>query len=81
MSNTLTIELPPTARIPEQLRDANFVRYVLAGALYARGMVSGREARALTGDSRRVFEETMAELGQPMLPDDPTTASEELDAL
>jgi hypothetical protein len=77
---TLTIELPPSARVPEPLRDAEYVRYVLAGTLYSRGMISGREARALTGDDRRAFEENMAKYGFPLMPDDDESVAQELNA-
>lgn len=77
---TLTIELPAEASVPAPLLDPEFVRYALAGTLYARGLVSGREARALTGHPRREFEENMARYGFPMMPDDPASVAEELDA-
>lgn len=66
----LTIELPAAASIPEVLKDTMLVRYLLAGGLYAKGVLSGKEARALTGDDRRTFEETMSRHGFPMMPDD-----------
>jgi Uncharacterised protein family (UPF0175) len=66
---TLTIEFPETAHLPADLQARQeFLRYVVAGALYTRGLVSGREARELTGDPRRVFEEKMAEHGFPLMP-------------
>ncbi len=77
---TLTISLPSSAHIPEALLDADYVRYVLAGTLYLRGVLSGAEARSLTGDSRRAFEEKMARHGFPLMPDDPSSVAEELDA-
>jgi Uncharacterised protein family (UPF0175) len=77
-NNILTIELPPTARVPASLRDADYVRYVLAGTLYSRGLISGREARSLTGDDRRTFEETMARHGFPLMPDDEESVAQEL---
>ena len=79
-ANRLTIDLPPTAQIPEVLRDAHFVRYVLAGNLYTRGMLSGKEARSLTGDSRREFEENMARYSFPLMPDDEEAVDQELNA-
>ena len=80
MKNTLTIEWPPAARVPEPLRDSQYVRYLLAGTLYSRGMISGRDARSLTGDDRRAFEEKMAKYGFPLMPDDEETVSQELKA-
>lgn len=77
---TLVIELPTTAQIPEALRDADYVRYLLAGTLYVRGKISGKEARSLTGDNRRTFEENMARYGFPLMPDDPESVAQELDA-
>ena len=78
--HTLTIKLPSSAKVPEVLRDSEYVRYVLAGTLYTRGLLSGKEARALTGDNRRTFEEKMARHGFPLLPDDEETAARELHA-
>jgi Uncharacterised protein family (UPF0175) len=80
LRNTLTIELPLSARVPEPLRDAQYVRYVLAGTLYSRGMISGRHARSLTGDDRRAFEENMAKYGFPLMPDDEESVVQELNA-
>jgi hypothetical protein len=80
LRNTLTIELPLSARVPEPLRDAQYVRYVLAGTLYSRGMISGRDARSLTGDDRRAFEENMAKYGFPLMPDDEESIAQELNA-
>ncbi len=77
---TLTIELPtPKESLPAELRQPEFVRYALAGTLYSRGRVSGRQARLLTGDSRRRFEEKMASYGFSLLPDDSETVATELD--
>jgi predicted HTH domain antitoxin len=78
---TLTIEFPGTAHLPAELqRDQQYLRYLVAGTLYTRGQVSGREARELTGDSRRAFEENMARYGFPLMPDDPDSVAQELDA-
>ncbi len=64
----LTIDLPSTAQIPDVLlRDGHYLRYVLAGTLYAHGKLSGKEARSLTGDSRRDLEENMARYGFPLM--------------
>lgn len=79
-AHTLTIELPTTAQIPEALRDADYVRYLLAGTLYVQGKISGKEARSLTGDNRRKFEENMARYGFPLMPDDPESVAQELNA-
>lgn len=79
-ATTLTIELPGEVEVPSDLRDPQFVRYALAGTLYTQGKLSGREARALTGDDRRHFELNMARYGFPLLPDDPETVAQELDA-
>ena len=66
---TLTIEFPRAVHLPERLRnDQEFLRYLLVGALYTNGTVTGREARELTGDSRRAFEEKMAKYGFPLMP-------------
>ncbi len=51
----LTVELDS---IPPALRDPEFTRYLIAGGLYSKGILSGEQARQLTGDVRRVFEET-----------------------
>ena len=79
-AHTLVIELPTAAQIPEALLDADYVRYVLAGTLYVRGKISGKEARSLTGDNRRTFEENMAQYGFPLMPDDPESVAQELNA-
>lgn len=79
-AHTLVIELPKTAQIPEALLDTDYVRYVLAGTLYVRGKISGKEARSLTGDNRRTFEENMARYGFPLMPDDPESVAQELNA-
>lgn len=81
-SNTITIEFPSSARLPSPVLggDQRYLRYLVAGALYANGTLSGREARQLTGDSRRAFEETMAEYGFPLMPDSPEDLEAELNA-
>lgn len=79
-SQTLVIELPKTARIPEALLDTTYVRYILAGTLYVRGKISGREARSLTGDNRRTFEENMVRYGFPLMSDDAESVAQELEA-
>lgn len=73
----LTIELDT---IPQVLRNPEFTRYLIAGSLYTQGHLSGEEARQLTGDPRRLFEEKMAEYGFPMMPDDEDEILAELNA-
>ncbi len=66
---TLMIEFPEAVPLPEKLRgDQDFLRYLIAGALYTNGTLNGREARELTGDPRRAFEEKMARYGFPLMP-------------
>ncbi len=78
---TLTIEFPSTARVPDDLQaDQEFLRYAIAATLYARERISGREARELTGDVRRVFEEKMAHYGFPIQPGRPGDLAAELNA-
>lgn len=78
---TLTIKFPATARVPGDLQsDQDFLRYAIAGTLYARERISGREARELTGDSRRAFEEKMAHYGFPLQPGRPEDLAAELNA-
>ena len=78
---TLTIEFPATARVPEDLQaDQDFLRYAIAATLYTRERISGRQARELTGDPRRVFEEKMARYGFPLQPGRPEDLSAELNA-
>jgi len=79
-AHTLTIELPTSARVPDALLDPEYVRYLLAGTLYVQGKISGQEARSLTGDNRRAFEENMARYGFPLMPDDPESVAQELNA-
>ena len=74
---TLTVELES---IPKVLEDPEFTRYLIAGSLYTKGVLSGEQARRLTGDVRRVFEEKMAEYGFPIMPDDEEDILAELNA-
>lgn len=74
---TLTVEL---TSIPPVLQDPEFTRYLIAGSLYSKGMLSGEQARQLTGDVRRAFEEKMAEYGFPLMPDTDDEILAELDA-
>lgn len=74
---TLTVEL---ASIPPVLRDPEFARYLIAGSLYTQGILSGEQARQLTGDVRRAFEEKMARYGFPIMPDDEEEIVSELNA-
>ena len=74
---TLKVEL---ATIPPVLEDPEFTRYLIAGSLYTKGSLSGEQARQLTGDPRRIFEEKMAEYGYPMMPDDDEEILAELNA-
>jgi len=63
-TRTLTIELPDTADIPLRIRtDQDLLRYAIAGALYACGLLSDQEARNITGDPRQVFEEKVRQYG------------------
>jgi len=79
--HTVTIEFPATAHLPKNLQsDQEFLRYVVAGALYTRGLISGREARELTGDPRRVFEEKMSHYGYPLMPSRDSDIHAELNA-
>jgi len=75
----VVIEFPDAAPLPADL-DQEFLRYAVAGALYNRGAVSGAVARMITGDSRRTFEEKMAEYGFPLLPDRDEDVAAELNA-
>jgi hypothetical protein len=74
---TLTVEL---TSIPTVLQDPEFARYLIAGSLYTKGILSGEQARQLTGDVRRAFEEKMALYGFPMMPDDDDEILAELNA-
>lgn len=74
---TLTVDLPS---IPPVLEDPEFTRYLIAGSLYTKGILSGEQARQLTGDARRVFEEKMAQYGFPIMPDDDEEILSELNA-
>ena len=81
MAKNLIIEFPETASLPQGLaEDQDFLRYSIAASLYRRGVLSGRGARELTGDSRRRFEEKMAEYGFSIAGTDPADVSIELDA-
>lgn len=74
---TLNVEL---ASIPSVLNDPEFTRYLIAGSLYTKGLLSGEQARQITGDPRRVFEEKMAQHGFPLMPDDEQEILSELNA-
>ena len=74
---TLTVELPS---IPPVLDDPEFTRYLIAGSLYSKGLLSGEQARQLTGDVRRAFEEKMAHFGFPIMPDHDDDIRDELEA-
>ena len=60
--------------------DQDFLRYTIAATLYHRGILTGRSARLLTGDSRRRFEEKMAAYGYPLAGSDPVEITTELEA-
>jgi hypothetical protein len=77
----LIIEFPATAPVPEGLEaDQDFLRYTIAATLYARERISGRQARELTGDTRRTFEEKMARYVFALQPGRPQDVSAELNA-
>ncbi len=68
MAQNLIIEFPESAQLPQGLaEDQDFLRYTVAASLYQRGVLAGRAARELTGDSRRRFEEKMAEYGYSLM--------------
>ncbi len=63
-AQTLTIEFPETAAIPQDAAwDQSLLRYGGAGALYGKGLLNRKEAERLTGDSGQVFEDKLRELG------------------
>ena len=81
MTQHLTIEFPESAKLPQGLaEDQDFLRYTVVASLYQRGKLSGRAARELTGDSRRRFEEKMAEYGYPLMGSETDDISAELNA-
>lgn len=81
MAQNLTIEFPETAQLPQGLaEDQDFLRYTVAASLYQRGVLTGRAARELTGDSRRRFEEKMAEYGFSLVGSEPDDITVELNA-
>ncbi len=60
-------------------------RYLIAGSLYSKGLLSGEQARQLTGDVRRAFEEKLtlarqAHFGFPIMPDHDDDIRDELEA-
>ena len=70
MAKQLTIEIPEGANIPEEISlNQEYLRYLLAGTLYAREILSEKEARAITGDNRREFLEKMARYGFCLMPE------------
>ena len=81
MAQNLVIEFPETVELPKGLaEDQDFLRYTIAATLYHRGVLTGRAARQLTGDSRRRFEEKMAAYGYPLAGSDPVDIATELEA-
>ena len=81
MQEKITIDLPEGVQLPSGINvDQNILRYALAGVLYAKGLHSGKEAREITGDSRRKFEETMNELGFCLMPSREKDIDSELNA-
>lgn len=69
MNKQILIDLPENAHIPEAIaQDQDHLRYILAGTLYNQQLVSELEARAITGDPRRVFQEKMNRYGFCLMP-------------
>ncbi|MEO5358380.1 MAG: UPF0175 family protein [Nitrospirae bacterium YQR-1] len=70
IKKTFTLELPDSVQ-PERLSliDQEFFRYITAGILYMKGIISGKEAREITGLTQREFEENMAKYGFVIMPD------------
>ena len=81
MTQKLIIEFPDTAEIPDGVaEDQDSLRYAIVAALYRRGALTKRAARELTGDSRRYFEEKMAEHDCSLMGDEPEDVTIELNA-
>ncbi len=68
MPDTLSIQLPSTADLPEEVRnDQRTLRDALAAGLYRQGSITPEQARGLMGVSRREFEDRLAALGFPAM--------------
>lgn len=68
-SHTLTIDFPDAAAIPSNLGiHQDLLRYAIAGALIAQGLLTKDEARRLTGDSPSVFAEKLRAYGFSPVP-------------
>jgi hypothetical protein len=81
MNKQLLIDLPETAYIPEAIaQDQDHLRYLLAGTLYTQQLVSELEARRITGDPRRVFQEKMNRYGFCLMPESDHDIEMELSA-
>ncbi|MBF0564433.1 MAG: UPF0175 family protein [Nitrospirae bacterium] len=77
---TYTIEFPNAVHTEALPLNQELARYAVAGVLYVKGYISGKEAREITGDSRRKFEENMAEYGFSIIPDTDEDIQLELNA-
>lgn len=81
VSKTITIKLPDSAQVPSSVEaDQDLLRHALAGVLYKKGILSGKEARQITGNTRREFEENLAKYGFSIMPDTDEDLESELNA-
>lgn len=74
----ITIDLPETQNISE-VGEA-YLKEALASTLYHAGKISEKEACAMTGKSRREFEEILPKFGFSVLSDKPENIEMELTA-
>lgn len=74
----VSVELPPTVKL-DGVDDA-YLEKVLIATLYHVGRISAKEGRDALGLTRRAFEAMLPEFGFSVMPDDPLTIQDELNA-
>lgn len=75
----VSINLPKHLKISEDV-ERDCLLHAFAGVLYTKGVVSGKEAREITGETRREFEENLPKYGFCIMPDTEEDINCELNA-
>jgi uncharacterized protein (DUF305 family) len=76
MGHTITIDLPETSTLPEDVND-RYVTEMLAANLYHQGRISEHQACQMIGLTRRDFENLLPKFGFSVLSDDEETMDSE----